>query len=217
MPALKRLSAVLIAGVGALLLYIGLTDDHWDPNRYPAFGYKQLTATFTGATLVATPIMYLLWHRYSFVRALLRARQLYVLVIAFGLSLLSDHYISALLPTVSQVGLYAYVVLFCFLLPTRPRFIALGGLCLLWLLLSTVNEHKIALTQLPLTSQDIQIALSNPRGFLNAVGTPPWVAYITLVSAIALSMISLRLLLRTASRWRFVVTTHTWRSATLTA
>ena len=111
--------------------------------------------------------------------------------------------------------MYAYFVLFCFLLPVRAGFIALSGLILLWLLLSTINEHEIALTQLPLTSLDIRIALSNPRGFLNAVGAAPWVGYVILVSAITVSTIPLRLLVRTVSRWRYVVTSHTWRSTTV--
>ena len=59
MAAFKRVSVVLISGVGALLLFIGLTYDYWDPNRYPGFGYKQFTVTFIGAILVAIPIIYL--------------------------------------------------------------------------------------------------------------------------------------------------------------
>ena len=131
LAAFKRVSVVLISGVGALLLFIGLTYDYWDPNRYPGFGYKQFTVTFIGAILVAIPIIYLLSCSYPLASTLLCARQPYILGIAFGLCLLSEYCISDTLPFVSHVGLYAYFVLFCFLLPVPAAFISLTALFLL--------------------------------------------------------------------------------------
>ena len=85
MAAFKRISAVLIGSVGALLVFIGLTHDYLDPNHYPGFGYKQFKVTFIGATLVAIPIMYLLSRSYSFASTILWARQTYVLARIFNL------------------------------------------------------------------------------------------------------------------------------------
>ncbi|MFV0280459.1 MAG: LTA synthase family protein [Rhodoblastus sp.] len=51
-----------------------------------------------------------------------------------------------------------------------------------------LNEGKIALTEMPLTWLDVQIASANPAGFLNAVKISPALAYTSLAAIAALML-----------------------------
>ena len=78
------------------------------------------------------------------------------------------------------LGLLAAVVPFGW----RAAAVLLAWSAGLQLLLSRINEAKIAMTQAPLTVLDFEIAFANPRGLWLALGVPVWTRYPVVIALV---------------------------------
>ncbi len=121
--------------------------------------------------------------------------QIAVAATAFALLLAALHGASdSVLLAQARWFALAIVVAAALVLPLRAALVYLALCAVVAAALDFLNDGKVALIQMPLTWLDLQIAASNPPGFLNAVKVSPAVAY-SVVGGLAA-------LLLTAFVWR---------------
>ena len=118
-------------------------------------------------------------------------------------------------------ALMGFVAAGCALLPTLFGAATLGLVVGLHFVFTWVNSVKSALTGMPLTVLDIEIAVANPAGLWNALGLPQWTRFVATVVVLATATLWLWIGFSTARRfaanrgWRMNVTDTVARTVAL--